>query len=189
VRRGSQDEADAVLDKLDGEVWSRLGDHVYGIDDETLAGAVGRRLLLRKQTLAVAESCTGGMVGQLVTAVPGSSRYFKGGVIAYANEIKHRLLGVPDEILARHGAVSEATVLEMAEGARAALSADWGVAISGVAGPDGGTPEKPVGTVHIAVIGPDARETRKLVWPGDREQIRLISAFGALHMLFKLLHS
>jgi nicotinamide-nucleotide amidase len=189
VRRGSQDEADAVLDKLDGEVWSRLGDHVYGIDDETLAGAVGRRLLLRKQTLAVAESCTGGMVGQLVTAVPGSSRYFKGGVIAYANEIKHRLLGVPDEILARHGAVSEATVLEMAEGARAALSADWGVAISGVAGPDGGTPEKPVGTVHIAVIGPDARETRKLVWPGDREQIRLISAFGALHLLFKLLHS
>jgi competence/damage-inducible protein CinA-like protein len=189
VRRGSQEEADQVLDKLDAEVWSRLGDHVYGIDDETLAGAVGKRLMARKQTLAVAESCTGGMVGQLVTAVPGSSRYFKGGVIAYANDIKQRLLGVPAATLEAEGAVSEATVIEMAEGARAALSADWGVAISGVAGPEGGTAEKPVGTVHIAVIGPSSRETRKLLWPGDREQIRLIGAFSALHLLFKLLRS
>jgi nicotinamide-nucleotide amidase len=187
ARRGSQEEADQVIEKLDAEVWRRLGDHVYGIDDETLAAAVGKRLLARKQTLAVAESCTGGMVGQLVTAVPGSSAYFKGGIISYSNEIKHRLLGVPTTTLETHGAVSEETVLEMAEGARAALSCDWGVAISGVAGPDGGTPEKPVGTVHIAVIGPDKRETRKLLWPGDREQIRLISAFSALHLLFKLL--
>jgi nicotinamide-nucleotide amidase len=189
ARRGSQEEADAVIEKLDAEVWRRLGDHVYGIDDESLAAAVGKRLLARKQTLAVAESCTGGMVGQLVTAVPGSSSYFKGGVIAYANEIKHRLLGVPSLILEKEGAVSEAAVIEMAEGARAALSCDWGVAISGVAGPDGGTAEKPVGTVHIAVIGPSARETRKLLWPGDREQIRLIAAFSSLHLLFKLLAS
>jgi nicotinamide-nucleotide amidase len=189
ARRQTQEEADQVIDRLDAEVWRRLGDHVYGIDDETLASAVGKRLLSRHQTLAVAESCTGGMVGQLLTAVPGSSGYFKGGVIAYANDIKHRLLGVPTAILSSEGAVSEATVLEMAEGARAALSADWGVAISGVAGPDGGTPEKPVGTVHIAVIGPDTRETRKLLWPGDREQIRLIGAFSALHLLYKLLHS
>jgi nicotinamide-nucleotide amidase len=189
ARRGSQAEAGAVIDGLDGEVRRRLGDHVYGIDDETLASAVGKRLLTKKQTLAVAESCTGGLVGELVTAVPGSSRYFKGGVIAYANEIKHRLLGVPSLILEKEGAVSEATVIEMAEGARAALSCEWGLAVSGVAGPDGGTAEKPVGTVHIAVIGPDARETRKLSWPAEREQVRMIAAFSALHLLFKLLGS
>jgi nicotinamide-nucleotide amidase len=187
ARRGSQAEADAVIEGLDGEVRRRLGDHVYGTDDETLASAVGKRLLTKKQTLAVAESCTGGLVGQLVTAVPGSSRYFRGGVIAYANDIKHRLLGVPSLILEKEGAVSEATVLEMAEGARAALSCDWGVAVSGVAGPDGGTAEKPVGTVHIAVIGPGAREARKLSWPAEREQVRMIAAVSALHLLFKSL--
>jgi nicotinamide-nucleotide amidase len=188
ARRDTEAAAQAVIEQLDAAVRSRLGDHVYGIDDETLAGAVGRRLLQRQEFLAVAESCTGGMVGQLVTAVPGSSRYFKGGVIAYADEIKHRLLGVPNVTLQKEGAVSEATVIEMAEGARAALSCDWGIAISGVAGPDGGTAEKPVGTVHIAVIGPNTRETRKLLWPGDREQVRLVSAFSALHLLYKLLH-
>jgi nicotinamide-nucleotide amidase len=189
VRRDDQAEADALIAQLDGEVRRRLGDHVYGIDDETLAQAVGRLLLEKRQWLATAESCTGGLVGQLLTAVPGSSRYFKGGVIAYHNEIKASLLGVSQATLDGAGAVSEAAVREMAAGARRALGADWAIAISGVAGPDGGSADKPVGTVHIAVAGPDGEQTRQLLWPGDREQVRLIAAYSALHLTFKMLAS
>ena len=165
----------------------RLGDHVYGIDDETLAQAVGRRLLSRGQWLSVAESCTGGLVGQLLTAVPGSSRYFKGGVIAYHNQVKASLLGVSQATLDGAGAVSEAAVIEMAAGARRALGTEWAIAVSGVAGPDGGTAEKPVGTVHFAVAGPGEQQTRQLLWPGDREQIRMLAAYSALHLMFKML--
>ncbi len=187
VRRPEQAEADALLARLDEEVRRRLGDHVYGIDDETLAQAVGRRLIARGHTLSVAESCTGGLVGQLVTAVPGSSRYFNGGVIAYANSVKSSLLDVNAALLEREGAVSETVVVEMAEGARRVIGSEWAIAVSGIAGPDGGTPEKPVGTVQVAVVGPSVRETRKLSWPGEREQVRLIAAFSALHLLYKLL--
>jgi nicotinamide-nucleotide amidase len=187
VRRDDPQEAMQVLDRLDAEVRTRLGDHVYATGDTTLAAALGERLRARGQTVAVAESCTGGLVGQLITAVPGSSRWFVGGVIAYANEVKQALLGVAAATLQAHGAVSEPTVLEMADGARRATSASWGIAVSGVAGPDGGTPDKPVGTVFIAVTSDGARLTRNLLWPAEREQVRLIAAHQALHLLFKQL--
>ncbi|MFI5290288.1 MAG: competence/damage-inducible protein A [Polyangia bacterium] len=188
ARRDDEAEARAVLDRLDGEVRSRLGDHCYGTGDEGLAQVVGRLLSEREATLAVAESCTGGMLGQLVTAVAGSSRYFRGGIISYDNEIKERLLGVRKETLAAHGAVSPETVIEMAEGARRALGATHALAISGIAGPGGGTPQKPVGTVELALACADRpTETRHLQWSGTREQVRTVAAFAALHLLYKSL--
>lgn len=187
VRREDEAEAEAVLDRLDAEVRARLGDHVYATGDTTLAEVVGQRLLAAGATLAVAESCTGGLVGELVTAVPGSSRYFVGGVIAYANELKRDLLGVRPETLAAHGAVNEPTVIEMADGARRATGATWAIAVSGVAGPGGGTPDKPVGTVFIAVTREGRREVRKLFWPTERELVRRLAANAALHLLLKSL--
>ncbi|HEX8954033.1 MAG TPA: competence/damage-inducible protein A [Polyangia bacterium] len=184
VRR---DDAAAVIDRLDAEVRARLGDHVYATGDATLAAVVGGRLVERQATLAVAESCTGGLVGQMITAVPGSSRYFVGGVISYADQLKRDLLGVKAETLAAHGAVSEPTVIEMADGVRARTGATWSIAVSGVAGPDGGTPDKPVGTVFIAVTSEGARQVRKLFWPAEREQVRQLSAHAALHLLYKSL--
>jgi len=187
VRRTDQAEAARVLDRLDAEVRARLGDHVYGLGDTTLAEVVGQRLAAAKETLVVAESCTGGLVGQLLTAVPGSSRYFIGGVISYANELKRDLLGVRPETLAAHGAVSEAAVIEMADGARARTGATWAIAVSGIAGPDGGTPDKPVGTVFLAVTKEGVRQVRKLYWPAEREQVRQLAAHAALHLLYKSL--
>jgi competence/damage-inducible protein CinA-like protein len=193
VRRADAAEATRVLDALDAEVRARLGDHVYATGDTTLAEAVGARLMAAKATLAVAESCTGGLVGQLITAVPGSSRWFRGGVIAYANELKRDLLGVAPATLEAHGAVSEPTVIEMADGARRGCGATWAIAITGVAGPDGGTPDKPVGTVFVAVTRDGKREVRKLFWPptaggkDGREQVRQLAAHAALHLLYKSL--
>jgi PncC family amidohydrolase len=168
-------------------VRARLGDHVYATGDTTLPEVIGQRLVDAKATLAVAESCTGGLIGQMVTAIAGSSRYFVGGVISYSNELKRDLLGVKPETLAAHGAVSEPTVLEMADGVRARTGATWGIAVSGIAGPDGGTPDKPVGTVFIAVTSPSTRQARKLFWPTERELVRQLSAHAALHLLYKLL--
>lgn len=191
VRRPDELLARTTLERLDAEVRRRLSDNVYGVDDETLPEVVGRDLSQRSATLAVAESCTGGLVGQLLTGVPGSSAYFKGGVISYANETKQALLGVSEETLRAHGAVSRETVLEMAAGARRLLGTSWAVAISGIAGPDGGTPDKPVGTVHLAVAGDGVAEHRQLYWPprgkDGREQVRQLAAFGALHLLHKTL--
>jgi nicotinamide-nucleotide amidase len=192
VKRDDPAEAERVLEALDGEVRARLGDHVYATGDTTLAEAVGQLLVAKKATLAVAESCTGGLVGQLVTSVPGSSRWFVGGVISYANELKEKLLGVAHETLMMHGAVSEPCVIEMADGARKATGADYAIAVSGIAGPDGGTAEKPVGTVFIAITaggGDGVRETRKMFWPAERDQVRMLAAFSSLHLLFKILRA
>jgi nicotinamide-nucleotide amidase len=191
VRRPDELDARSTLERLDADVRARLAGNVYGIDDETLPQVVGRDLSHRSATVAVAESCTGGLVGQLLTAVPGSSAYFKGGVISYANETKQSLLGVSAATLEAHGAVSRETVLEMAAGARRVLGTTWAVAISGIAGPDGGTADKPVGTVHLAVAGEGVAEHRHLYWPprgkDGREQVRQLAAFGALHLLHKTL--
>ncbi|MDB4967638.1 MAG: competence/damage-inducible protein CinA [Myxococcales bacterium] len=187
VRRSDEAEAQRVIETLDREVRARLAGHVYATGDTTLAAAVGERLVARGATVAVAESCTGGLVGQLLTATAGSSKYFVGGVIAYSNDVKRDLLGVSDKTLAADGAVSEATVIEMADGARARTGATWAIAVSGIAGPDGGTAEKPVGTVFIAIAREGAREVRKLFWPGERELVRQLSAHAALHLLFKQL--
>src|SRR5262249_49868441 len=134
-------------------------------------------------TLGVAESCTGGLVSELLTEVPGASRAFLGGAVAYANAAKSTLLGVEPELIAAHGAVSRDVARAMAEGVRARLRASLGLSITGIAGPDGGTPEKPVGLVHWAVAGDGEIATRDVVYAGDRAQIRRRAAFGALALV------
>ncbi len=160
-----------------------LGDAVYGEDDEELEAVVGRLLAAGGQTLATAESCTGGLVGERLTRVPGSSAYYLGGVVAYDDRLKSQLLGVPAELLREHGAVSEAAARAMAAGARERLRSDWAIAVTGVAGPAGGGAEKPVGTVHLAVVGPAATAHRRVRLPGDRERVRWLASQALLEML------
>ena len=155
----------------------------------SLEGDVVRLLVERGLTLAVAESCTGGLVGHRITGVPGSSACFRGGVIAYHNEVKAALLGVPEEILEREGAVSEAVALAMARGVRERLAAGLGVAVTGVAGPTGGTLEKPVGLVYVALADAAGARSRRHLWSGDRWQNKERSAEAALQLLKEYLTS
>jgi PncC family amidohydrolase len=150
---------------------------------ETLEKEIGKLLRERGLTLAVAESCTGGLLGHRVTEVAGSSDYFLGGIISYSNEAKERLLGVRHETLLAHGAVSEETAREMAEGARRALDSDLALSITGIAGPGGGTDEKPVGLTYIALAHADGAVVERHVWPGDRSANKTHSAAAALRLL------
>ena len=154
---------------------------------ETLSLQIAAALLARRQTLATAESCTGGLVGAALTDLPGSSAWYRGGVIASANELKTGLLGVPPELLAAHGAVSAPTAQAMAAGARSRTGADFAIAITGIAGPSGGSPEKPVGLVFIAVAGPAAAAAYEHRFAGSRADIRAAAAEAALrHLLDSL---
>jgi PncC family amidohydrolase len=148
-----------------------------------LEADIGELLRAKRLTLAIAESCTGGLLGHLITNVPGSSDYFRGGVITYSDEAKERLLRVAHETLAKHGAVSEATALEMARGARDLFRSDLALAITGIAGPGGGTEEKPVGLVYIALAAPDRELCERHVWQGDRGENKRRSAERALELL------
>jgi nicotinamide-nucleotide amidase len=148
-----------------------------------LVERIGTRLRDAQQTLALAESCTGGIIGGLITDRPGASVFFRGGVICYANEVKIGLLAVRPETLARHGAVSEETAREMAAGARQKLGADYGLAVTGIAGPEGGTPDKPIGTVWLAVDAHYGSATHLLALRGDRAHIRAAAAQEALSFL------
>jgi PncC family amidohydrolase len=139
------------------------------------------------RSLGVAESCTGGLLAGRLTMVPGASAVFLGGVVAYANEVKQRLLGVQEETLARYGAVSEQTAMEMAAGAREALGVDYAVSVTGIAGPGGGTEEKPVGLVYIAALGPEGGRVTRWVFAGDREAVRAQSVDAALNLLLELI--
>ena len=150
-----------------------------------LAGRLQERCLARGLTLATAESCTGGLVAHLVTEVPGSSGYLRGGIVAYSNEVKERELGVPAAVLAAHGAVSAQVAVAMADGVRDRLGTDLGVGVTGVAGPDGGTEAKPVGLVYIAVAAPGASTVRRFQWAGDRAANKLDSARAALELLLE----
>jgi nicotinamide-nucleotide amidase len=174
-------------DELEGALVERLERWLFARDERgveelvlSLAGARGLRL-------ATAESCTGGMVAARLTDVPGSSESFVGGIVAYADEVKRAELGVPEELLVEHGAVSAEVAAAMAEGARERLGADAAVSVTGVAGPDGGTPEKPVGLVYLHAAGPDGSLTRVLDLPGERAQVRLRATVTALHLLRALL--
>ena len=158
------------------------------MSDEPLEIRLGELLRKRGLCLAVAESCTGGLIGHRITNVAGSSTYFIGGVISYANEAKTRLLGVRRETLEKHGAVSWETVLEMARGVRGALAADVGLAVSGIAGPGGGTPDKPVGTVWIGLSTPDKEQAWCYQLEGDRVQIKEGAAERALGHLVEYLN-
>lgn len=150
---------------------------------EALAGAVAEALKARRYDLAVAESCTGGTLAGAITSVAGASDYFRGGVVAYANQVKESVLGIAAEVIREYGAVSEPTARAMAEGVRQRLGAAVGVGITGVAGPGGGTATKPVGLVYVAVVTPDRTNVRRDVWPGDRAQVRAASVQGALELI------
>lgn len=153
----------------------------------TLAHQVGELLSQRGLTLAVAESCTGGLLGHLITSVSGSSAYFEGGVISYSNEAKERLLGVPHETLMEHGAVSKETAIAMAQGARRLLEVDVALSVTGIAGPTGGTVEKPVGLVYLGLAAEGVDLWEKHIWQGDRAQNKKLSAQGALELLLMYL--
>jgi nicotinamide-nucleotide amidase len=163
--------------------------HIYGYEKDTLEQIVGRLLKEKKQTLSLAESCSGGLIAHLVTSVPGSSAYFMGGVVSYSYESKTKMLGVSTETLEKVGAVSEEVVTQMALGAKQTFNTDWAISASGIAGPDGGTPDKPVGTVWIAVAGPDGVKAKKFQFGGDRERNIQVTAITGLNMLRKALIS
>ena len=182
--RGTDEAAmQAELQKHKAEIEAIIGEHVYGYGKEDLALAVQRRMQERQLTLATAESCTGGAIAGMIVAHPGSSGHFRGSVVAYANDIKRTLLDVPEELLVQHGAVSQPVVETMAKNARRALKTDYAVATSGVAGPGGGTEEKPVGTIWIAVAGPDGVRSRLLSSGKDRERNITYTVHQALDML------
>jgi nicotinamide-nucleotide amidase len=187
ARDASGTVAEARARSAADEVRRRLGDEVvFGEGDITFAQALGRELTRTGQRLACAESCTGGLIGQLLTARGGASEFFAGGVVAYENRAKTALLGVPATLLDAHGAVSAEVAIAMAEGARARFDVAIALAVTGVAGPDGGSAEKPVGLVHYAVATPAGTEARHFVFAGDRELIRLRAAYAALGLAYRL---
>jgi len=179
----SDKDAQGLAEAVAREIKKRLGRQVVGEGDATMASVVGGLLRNRKEHLATAESCTGGLVGQLITSVPGSSDYYLGGVVAYANQVKQDSLGVGKELIAARGAVSEQVAAAMAEGCRERFRSDWALSVTGIAGPDGGTDEKPVGLVYIGLAGPSGTRVHKHIFPGDRETIRLRTALAALNYL------
>ncbi|MBL8112175.1 MAG: competence/damage-inducible protein A [Acidobacteria bacterium] len=182
--RGTKAEATELLDRLESDFRKALGADIFGRDEETLEGVVGDLLRTRSFTLSLAESCTGGGLAARITDVPGSSDYFLGAAVTYANEAKREIAYVAEETLLRHGAVSEESAREMAAGARRRFSSTVALAITGVAGPGGGTPEKPVGTVHIALDAADGtRAHRKVMLPGERAMIRRWTTALALVLL------
>ncbi len=176
-------EAQSLLDELAAKLLAVLGDYVYSQRDETLEQVVGALLRARRATLATAESCTGGLLAGRLTEVAGSSNYFIEGVVSYANEAKIDLLGVPRELLEAHGAVSEEVAEAMAAGIRERAGATYGIGITGIAGPGGGSEEKPVGLVYIALADAHESKARRLVLPGDRQFIRTLAVNAALDMV------
>jgi nicotinamide-nucleotide amidase len=186
LQAGPEPERRARLQAMVARLSALAGDAVYSIrEEDSLESVIGDLLRASRTTLTAAESCTGGLFSQRITAVPGSSDYFLGAAITYSNALKTRLVGVPEAMLAEHGAVSEPVARAMAAGVRRALGSDWGVGITGVAGPGGGSEAKPVGTVHLAVAGPRDGEVehRHLRLPGDRQRVRRFSTQMVLEML------
>ena len=177
----------AAADDVERALHAELGETIFATDERPLAELVLDGCRARGFTLGTAESCTGGLVAARLTAVPGSSDVLLGAVVAYADDVKTRSLGVPPELLARHGAVSAETAAAMAAGLRSALHVDAAIAVTGVAGPGGGTSEKPVGLVHVAAATPDGAASRELRLTGGREDIRARAATASLHLLRTLL--
>ena len=172
---------------LEAEIQTALGDSLFGRDDDTMESVVGELLLNQGKTLATAESCSGGLIGHKITSVPGSSGYFPGGVIAYSNDLKEKLLGVDPALLATYGAVSSAVARAMADGIRSKTAADIGLSVTGIAGPAGSTLEKPVGTVFIGLSTPDETIDIHCRFPGDRWQVQELTAVTALDLIRRLL--
>ena len=179
----TEKDAELLLDGLAGQIEERLGDAIFAFRGEKMEEVVGLRLAVGGFTLAVAESCTGGLVAERLTEVAGSSAYFTEGVVAYANEAKVRLLGVPSDLIAEYGAVSAEVAEAMAEGVRLRAGTDFGLSVTGIAGPGGGSEGKPVGLVYIALSDAAHTEHRKLMLPGDRQLIRSRASQAALDLV------
>ena len=186
ARAATEAEAQRIANEATSAARLRLGDCVFGEREETFPNAVGRALRDKGLTLALAESCTGGMAASMLTSVPGSSDYLLLSAVAYANSAKSRMLGVNSEVIRAHGAVSAEVAAEMAEGARRLSGASLAVSITGIAGPGGGSEDKPIGTVWfgIAVDG-EPTVTRHRQFPGDRDQIRTLAAYTALRLAMR----
>ncbi|MCA1575460.1 MAG: competence/damage-inducible protein A [Acidobacteria bacterium] len=183
ARGRTEVEAEALLDHLSEKLEERLGNAVFSFAGEKMEEVVGLKLTVGGYTLSIAESCTGGLIAQRVTDVPGSSKYFIEGVVAYCNDAKTRTLGVEPVLLLEHGAVSAPVAEAMAEGIRKRARTDFGLSITGIAGPGGGTDEKPVGLVYIALADDAHTEHRRFIIPGDRQLVRWRASQAALDML------
>ncbi|MDQ0286339.1 nicotinamide-nucleotide amidase [Desulfofundulus luciae] len=175
--------AEQMITGLLEKVRERLAGYLFGMDDDVLEEVVGRLLAQKGLTCALAESCTGGLTAARLTSVPGSSEYFLGSIVAYDNRVKEKVLGVPLETLQAHGAVSQQTAVAMAEGVRSLAGAHLGLSITGIAGPGGGTPAKPVGLTYIALAAPDGTSCREFHFPGHRQAVRQGAANAALNMI------
>lgn len=187
TRAGTLEAAQARADEVAGLVEDELDDAVYSRNGESLEQIVGYWLQMRNATLAVAESCTGGLLSERITSISGSSRYFLGGAVVYSNALKSELAGVPAEMIERHGAVSREVAAALAEGIRYRCESTLGVGITGVAGPGGGSPEKPVGLVFHALASDSGTEVIQRNFPGDRKRIRRFASTMALDMIRKKL--
>ena len=174
------EKANQVLDEIVKRMALALGEHLYSTDGETMEEVVARALTENRATIAVAESCTGGMLAERLTNIPGSSSYFLGGVVCYSNELKSALVNVPAELIEAKGAVSPEVALALADGIRRSTGATIGVGVTGIAGPAGGTPEKPVGLVYIGIADERGPRERRFQFPGDRERIRMHATQTAL---------
>ena len=182
-RAKSRQEAEALVQRVADEIHLKLGDCVFSTGDQSLEQIVGECLLRKKETLAVAESCTGGLIAERMTRVPGSSRYFLGGVTCYSNRSKVEFTGMPPLLLEMNGAVSAEVAKSLAEGIRDRMGSSIGVGVTGVAGPSGGSPQKPVGLVHLALAMGNQVEHRECRFSGDRERIRFWASQTALDMV------
>jgi nicotinamide-nucleotide amidase len=176
-------DAEALLDDLSLKIEKELGNAVFSFRGEKMEEVVGRRLAITGFTLSVAESCTGGLIAERLTNVAGSSKYFVEGLVTYSNESKTRLLGVDKKLIREFGAVSQQVARDMARGVRHRAKTDFGLAVTGIAGPDGGSEEKPVGLIYIALADDAHTEHKRFVLPGDRELIRWRASQAALDML------
>ena len=174
-------EADEVLNRAEEEIRRRLGNKVFGRDQETMIGIVGQLLKNQQLTIATAESCTGGLLGASLTQEPGSSGFYLGGVISYSNSLKQGLLGVNEESLLKYGAVSEEVASEMAEGIRSQVGADLAISTTGIAGPGGGTDQKPVGLVYVGLATAKGVQVEKIQLYGEREYVRQLTVQAALN--------
>ena len=187
VRARSAAEAEAKLARVCGEIRERLGAVVYGEGEETLESVAGRLLCQAKRSVAVAESCSGGLLAERITSVPGASAYFRGGVVAYGDAAKISLLEIAPELLAKEGAVSDPVARAMAEGVRRRFDADFGLAITGISGPGGGSADAPPGTVHVALARDGDTHVGRFVFVLDRDRHRRIAAHIALDWLRRAL--
>jgi nicotinamide-nucleotide amidase len=182
-------ELNKQIEQQANQLYELIGEHIYGEGEQTLQELILELLNKQQKTLSLAESCTGGNISRMITEIPGSSSAYLGGVVSYSNKLKIKLLGVNSSTLENYGAVSEETALEMASGALKHLGSDFSVAVTGIAGPDGGSEEKPVGTVWIALAGPDFKLAKKFQFSKDRNRNITMASLSALNMLRKHLIS